>query len=259
MQEFLSQGRVGNIVGIVALILGVFFYWRSQIAGIIAIQSHDVSMLGGGTAEFPDEVEVRYRDTSVPRITSSTVWMWNAGRRTVEGSKIVPHDPLELRFDGEILNVRIRKITRDVLRFTARTSEESEQMVRWGFDFLDPGDGFVFEVLHTGSAKAPECTGTVIGLPKGIQYRPHGRKTPTPRWKTRIWLLSGLLVSAVILLVTLAMALQRILGIFGMSDQIDPPLWGAVIFGFLTLYPIAMLRILWVQWASLSSPPSLDL
>ena len=259
MQEFLSQGWVGNIVGIVGLTLAVFFYWRSQIAGIIAIQSHDVSMLGGGTAVFPDGVEVRYRGTLVPRITSSTVWMWNAGRRTVEGSKIVPHDPLQLRFDGEVLDVRIRKVTRDVPCFTAHASEESEQMVRWGFDFLEPSDGFVFEVLHTGSAKAPECTGTVIGLPKGIRYRPRGGKTLTPRWKTRISLLFGLLVSVVFLLVALAMALHGILGIFGMSDQLDRPLWGALLFGFLSLYPIAMLSILCVKWASLSSPPSLDL
>ena len=259
MQEFLSQGWVGNIVGIVGLTLAVFFYWRSQIAGIIAIQSHDVSMLGGGTAVFPDGVEVRYRDTSVPRITSSTVWIWNAGRRTVEGSKIVPHDPLQLRYDGEILNVRIRKVTRDVPRFTARASEESEQMVRWGFDFLEPSDGFVFEVLHTGSVKAPECTGTVIGLPKGIQYRTRWGKT-IPRG--RIWILlgiPGILVFVAMLLVPLAMALQGILGIFGMSDQFEHPLRGALIFGFLSLFPIVMLWALREEWASLSSPPSLDL
>ena len=132
MQEFLSQGWVGTIVGIVGITLAVVFYWRSQIAGVITLKSHDVSMIGD-SAVFTDGVEVRYRDTPVPRITSSTVWMWNAGRKTVEGSKIVPHDPLQLRFDGEILNVRIRKATRDVLRFTAHASEEASRMVRLGF------------------------------------------------------------------------------------------------------------------------------
>ena len=46
MQEFLSQGWVGTIVGIVGITLAMFFYWRSQIVGVITLQSHDVSMIG---------------------------------------------------------------------------------------------------------------------------------------------------------------------------------------------------------------------
>ena len=61
----------------------------------------------------------------------------------MERSKIVPRDPLQLRFDGKILNVRIRKVTRDVLCFTAHASAKANGMVRLGFDFLDPGDGCV--------------------------------------------------------------------------------------------------------------------
>ena len=259
MQEFLSQGWVGTIVGIVGITLAVFFYWRSQIVGVITLQSHDVSMIGD-SAVFTDGVEVRYRGTPVPRITSSTVWMWNAGRKTVEGSKIVTHDPLQLRFDGEILNVRIRKVTRDVLRFTAHASEEASRMVHWGFDFLDPGDGCVFEVFHTGSAKVPECTGTIIGLPKGIQCQPRERSfASTSRWKKRTFLLLGLPASGGLLILVLAMALHGILGIFGVSDRFDRPLLAALSFGFLALYPIAMLWVLWVAWMSPQLPSSLEL
>ena len=173
MQEFirfLSQGWIGTIAGIAGLTLAVFFHLRSRKSSIIAIQSKDVSMIGGG-AVFPDEVEVRYRGTPVPRLTSSIVWIWNAGNKTVKGSEIVAHDPLRLRFGGEILAVRIRKVTREVLRITANTSEEEEMgMVCWDFEFLDPGDGGVLEVLHSGSTEAPKSTGTIIGLPKGPQY-----------------------------------------------------------------------------------------
>ena len=168
--RFLSQGWIGTIVGIAGVTLAVFFHLRSRKSSIIAIQSKDVSMIGGD-AVFPDEVEVRYRETSVPRLTSSLVWIWNAGNKTVKGSEIVAHDPLRLRFGGEILNVRIRKVTREVLRITANTSEEEAiGTVCWGFEFLDPGDGGVLEVLHSGSTEAPKSTGTIIGLPKGPQY-----------------------------------------------------------------------------------------
>ena len=157
------------ILGTASLVLALFLYWRSQISGILAWQSRDVSMIGSSGGVFPSEVEVQYRGTPVPRIISSTVWIWNAGKKTLSGADIVAHDPLQLRFDGEILDVRIKKVSREVLRITAATSEEARSAVCFDFEFLDPDDGGVVEVLHTGSTKAPECTGTIIGLPRGPQ------------------------------------------------------------------------------------------
>ena len=173
MQEFirfLSQGWVGTIVGAGGAALALFLYWRSQIPGMIAFQSHDVSMIGGGDAVFPVEVEVRYRGTPVPKLTSSTIWIWNAGKKTVRGSDVVAHDPFQFRFDGEVLNVKIKKVSREAVQITAAASGEAGRTVCCSFEFLDPGDGGVLEVLHTGSDKAPECTGTIIGLPKGPQH-----------------------------------------------------------------------------------------
>ena len=123
-------------------------------------------MIGGGDAVFPVEVEVRYRGTPVPKLTSSTIWIWNAGKKTVRGSDVVAHDPFQFRFDGEVLNVKIKKVSREAVQITAAASGEAGRTVCCSFEFLDPGDGGVLEVLHTGSDKAPECTGTIIGLPK---------------------------------------------------------------------------------------------
>ena len=173
MLEFLNQGWVGTIVGTGGVALALILYWRSRISGIIAFQSRDVSMIGGDKAVFPAEVEVRYRGTLVPGLTSSTVWIWNAGKKTVRGVDIVAHDPLQLSFSGEVLNVKIRKVTRESVRITADAPQGAEATVRCGFEFLDPGDGGVLEVLHTGSDEAPECSGTVISLPKGPQYWGH--------------------------------------------------------------------------------------
>ena len=168
--DFISQGWVGTTVGVAGSVLALLLYWRSRIPGIIAFQSRDVPMIGHGDAVFPAEVEVRYRGTPIPRLISSTVWIWNAGKKTVRSADIVAHDPLQFHFCGEVLNVRIRKVTREVIRITADTPGEMQETVRCGFEFLDPGDGCVLEVLHTGSDEVPKCTGTIIGFPKGLQY-----------------------------------------------------------------------------------------
>ena len=203
MQEFinlLNQNLVGTIFGTVSLALALVLYWRSRISGSITCQSRNVSMVGGSDAVFPAEVEVRYRGTPVPRIISSTVWVWNAGKKTVRGMDIVAKDPLRLSFSGEVLNVRIRKVSREVVQIKADISEEVNSKVCWGFEFLDPGDGGVLEVLHTGSDKTPECTGTIIGLPKGPQYLGHAWDTYAP-FKFRLTLFVaiaiGLVMSAV--------------------------------------------------------------
>lgn len=188
MQEFINfcnqnQGWVGLILGAASLVLALFLYWRSQISGILAWQSRDVSMIGSRGEVLPSEVEVQYRGTPVPWIICSTIWIWNAGKKTLKGADIVAHDPLRLRFDGEILNVRIKTVSREVLRITAATSEETRSEVCFDFEFLDSDDGGVVEVLHTGSTRAPECTGTIMGLPMGPQRLGADFDTLTPsKW-----------------------------------------------------------------------------
>ena len=132
-------------------------------------------MIGDGDAVFPDEVEVRYRGTSVPQLTSSTVWIWNAGQKAVRSADLTPHDPLTLHFAGEVLNVRCRKVSHDATRIRVdpevRAADGTpSKTIHLTFDFLNAGDGAVFEVLHSGSAEAPKCTGTIVGLRKGPQY-----------------------------------------------------------------------------------------
>ena len=251
MQEFiriLNLGWVGTIVGVVGVTVGLLSYWRTRIPGIIAFQSHDVSMIGGDNAVFPSEVEVRYRKTPVPRVTSSTIWMWNAGKKTMEGEDIIEHDPLRLRFSGEVLNVRIIKVTREVLQIKADkakdASEEGRRTVYCSFGFLDPGDGGVLEVLHTGSAEAPKCIGTIKKLPKGIQElrfaAPYVRSaTPYKPARGISWFIA--IVMSILGLIILK-------GVFTGSH--DPPIhsvvyWISALFGLYLLLEavVAILRL----------------
>ena len=82
--SFLNQGWVGTAIGILGLVLAIFFYVRSRISGTIAYQSQDVSIVGGDDSSIPTEVEVLYRTTPIPKLTSSTVWIWNAGKKLLK-------------------------------------------------------------------------------------------------------------------------------------------------------------------------------
>ena len=262
MQEFirfLNQGWVGTIIGTAGAALAAFLYWRSRIPGIIAFQSKDVSMIGDGDAVFPADVTIQYQGTPVPRITSSTVWMWNAGKKTVRGSDIVAHDPLRLRYSAEVLTVSTRKVSRESVRITADTSED-RRIVSCGFEFLDPGDGGVLEVLHTGSNEAPECTGTIIGLPKEPQYwgRAWGSSASSRRERrANRFVFIVLLILGLVLIVTGILGEQHIEEVFPFLPELsepDLPSWLRVLFGLLASSFSAFL--LW--GLGRRSPSSLD-
>ena len=203
MQEiisFLNQGWIGILAGGA---LGLFLHWRSRIPGIIAFQSRNVSLIGGRHAVLPADIKVLYRETAVPGLAASTVWLWNAGNKTVRRMDIVASDPLRFSFDGEVLNVRIRKVSRESVQIKADILEEGGDTVRFGFEFLDPGDGGVLDVLHSGSAEAPECNGTIIGLPKAQDWGSASSK----RGRRRDWvLLTFVFISG------LALSVRGILG-----------------------------------------------
>ena len=238
--------------------MGLIALWRSQASGIIAVQSHDVPMIGGGEAVFPDEVEVRYQGTSVPRLTSSNVWIWNAGQKAVRSSDLTRHDPLQLHYSGEILNVRCRRVSHDATLIRAdpeasAADGEPSKTIHLSFSFLNAGDGAVFEVLHSGSAEAPKCTGTIVGLRKGPQY--WGRAWASSVY-SRVDRTVTLIIAIVVAVAALGVVALGILGdpyikdfllIFVDPENLDPtevpPSWSLVLFG--CLFVLQTLRPLW--------------
>ena len=258
----MNQGWVGTVVGTAGVALALFLYRRSRISGIIAFQSRNVSMIAGGNPVFPDGVEVQYRGTPVPRLTSSTVWMWNAGKKTVSGSDIVEHDPVGLRFGGEILNVRIRKVTRKALRIKADISEEGgeeRKTVCCDFEFLDPGDGGVFEVLHTGPPKAPACMGTIKGLPKGPQYFASFRTKTKHERRVLLFLSIMMVIVGPVMIVETILKEQyfrEAMPTLATLSQWKPPSWFTVALGLLGSSLAGFL--LWNLWNRTPSSLNVD-
>ena len=89
----------------------------------------------------------------------------------VDGRNIVTDDPIRCEFptDSRILRAHVIKSTRSVIRFTATVDFRKHSSVLLNFDFLDPGDGAVVELLHTSEKEFPIVAGTVKGVPRGIQ------------------------------------------------------------------------------------------
>lgn len=118
---------------------------------------------------------MRFAGRVVPRVTSTSFGIWNSGKTTIHGRDIVEKDPLrlELSGEGEILRVTVESETRSVNGPTASLTAPNRAILE--FDYLDPGDGFRVQVLHSGAPKSIAAQGTIRGLPRGVEPHVPGR------------------------------------------------------------------------------------
>ena len=168
--EFLSQGWVGSLIGIIGIVIGYILYRASLIGPRPVFQYRSLNLIEKEKQALPSDVEIFFRGKKVSRLTKTYIIFWNSGKSTLYGKDIVDDDPLRFSFgkDAEILRARIPKITKKMNKFEARINPKSPNEVIINFDYLDPNDGAVIEILHTSIQRTPECKGTIRGVPKGI-------------------------------------------------------------------------------------------
>ena len=109
---------------------------------------------------------------------------------------------LQAAADAEILQASLVATSRAVL---AADVHHDGSSARIGFDYLDPGDGFRIQVLHTGKQGTMSLAGTVRGLPKGVLPG-----NPPPSF-IQVFGVGLLFMSVSILLVLLMLALRAMI------------------------------------------------
>ncbi|HYX71289.1 MAG TPA: hypothetical protein VE732_00840, partial [Nitrososphaera sp.] len=95
---------------------------------------------------------------------------------------IAPSDPLMLKVTGaKVLDIANAGASRDVINFTISPFEEGKDDITSSlisFDFLDYQDGATIRVLTDRRRAFVGVTGTIIGMPEGIQLKGDIEKHP---------------------------------------------------------------------------------
>ena len=161
---------VGLLIGLLSLIAAIVLYRASRIGGRLVYQQQGLNIISGEPHELPSEVEILFKGNLVPRLTKTLLILWNSGTALIRGSDVVFESPIQFVFSdsSEILRVRILKVTRPQIKFDAHLQAEDRNIAVCQFDYLDPGDGAVVEILHTDEERYPCASGTIRGLPKGL-------------------------------------------------------------------------------------------
>ena len=165
----LISGMAGALF---TFIIGYIFYRKSQVGASLSYQTRSLKIIEKSKQILPKEIKIFFGDKIVTYLAKTDIIVWNSGKTTLRGNDIVHEDLLRLEFDKEeeVLQSYIMKITRDVNKFTSEIRSDFPNIVDCNFDFLDPGDGAVIEILHTDKELYPAIRGTIRGLSKGIIY-----------------------------------------------------------------------------------------
>jgi hypothetical protein len=159
---------IPTLIGVAASFwLGMRFRSKSQMA----YQSHDFTVIGQPAVSAFGEIKILFNDVAVPRIVVTQLAVWNTGNMVVRGTDIVTSDPLKICFGDEavILNAQRVSSTREVNGFQIRISEQDKSCAFLEFDYLDGSDGAKFQLIHTGTIGKTKVTGSIRGMPKGVQ------------------------------------------------------------------------------------------
>lgn len=171
--EFINQGWVGSLIGLIGIILGIVGIFSYRISKSVAKPSYQKSslrLLGRKEDNLPNDVTVTYKGNIVERLTKTTLVLWNNGTETLDGSNIVGKDPLSISFedDDKILSYKILKQTKETNAFDIQVLKEYQSKLVFSFEYLDPSDGVVIELLHDSAQRYPIISGTIKGLPDGF-------------------------------------------------------------------------------------------
>jgi hypothetical protein len=168
LREFINQNWLTIIIAALGVAASYYFYLRAKVLRRVFFVTQSVQVTGV-KSEFAPDLEIFYRGKKVDRVTKSVLYLWNSGNTTIEGNQIVGADPLRLACSEgcEILKESIVRVTRDVIAIDLRRDSERPNELIFHFDFLDPGDGAVIDMLHTGDRKV-RLTGTIRGIPQGF-------------------------------------------------------------------------------------------
>lgn len=179
LREVLNPGWVSSLIGLLSLAAAVIIYLASRVGARPVFQRRALRLIGRDDRALPNEVEIRFDGRPVERLTKTHIVFWNSGKVILRGSDIVDLDPLRCDFSDEsqVLAVRVLKSSRPTNQFAAKIDSGKLNRILLAFDYLDPGDGVLLEILHTDKKniqawpeRSEEChtalwTGAALYLP----------------------------------------------------------------------------------------------
>ncbi|QSX07240.1 hypothetical protein JYG23_07820 [Sedimentibacter sp. zth1] len=224
MKDFILTNLVGIVLCLIGLlgggIISFIFYKKSISIAKPVFQYSNQNIIDISNNDKEENLKVYYSEYNIKRLNKTHIYFWNSGNKTIKGEDIVKTEGLKIVFEdknGRILLAKVLKYSRKVCDFNVMVSSDDRREISFNFDFLDPNDGVVIEVLHTFEKSKFNFTGIIKSIPDGIQN--YGYILPTYRKKDPKFLINNFSI------VTFIDFVVGVLSIYGAINIKSLPKW----------------------------------
>lgn len=170
-QSALAPGWVGSFIGLIGVVIAIITYVLSRKKKALSYTLMGERLLGSSTGSLPNDITVQYQNSNIPRLTRSTIYLWNSGQLPITRDHLAPADRprLVIGNDGRILAITVQRSSRPAIEFSIAEDPQRPNTAILDFAFLDVADGATIEILHTSSVSSITASGTILGIPRGIR------------------------------------------------------------------------------------------
>lgn len=141
------------VVSLAVGIIGTLLTIRYGMLRQMRYRCRSFCLIFGFVNKLPG-LDVRYQGfgQSVENVTVSKVVLWNAGRGTIQKGDVLAKDNLRIKIDSrdEILEVDVVQQKNSKNGFE-RTLSQDRKSATIRFEFINPSEGAVIQVVHTGT------------------------------------------------------------------------------------------------------------
>ena len=200
-------------VAIISLIIALFSYYMPRKRQKLRYQTASIQYFDEEDYTLPSEVEMSLRGERVTRLAKAMLIVWNGGTDVLRGEDIVKQTPLTIKLEGtgRILSHSIVGVTSQGNRVIAKMRTDSQSEILLTYDYLNPGDGAVVQVMH--DSKQHDLF--LVGASKGLSGGPQNLGAVMPRDLEMPWVQRMLRVQRMILFLMIGIALAVLLwGVF---------------------------------------------
>jgi len=255
--DFLSQNWVGSLIGILGILIGLiiaaYYYRLSRIGPRLVYQINTLKIIGKDERIIPDDVKIFFRDIPVERIIKNVLIIWNSGYSTFDGANVIKSNPICVEYSKDTSIMRVTALKRSRLENLSQAKIDSEypNRVLLSFDYLDPNDGAVFEIYHTGDEILPKISGTIKGLPNGIEYlgriRSPRKETPLKIQNPAIAFIVGIGTLFLFGIFVIFIFILIYSSIIALIDGIPKGNFSSAIFLLVPIFPLYLVYDYWIE------------
>ena len=152
-----------------SLILACFAYFRPRKRQKLLYQTSGIQYFEKDDYSLPSDAVMTFRGQEVARLAKTLIILWNGGTDVLRGEDIVQNDPIRISLPegSTILSYSTigetnigNRVSTDI-----RVNYENELVV--AYEYFNPNDGLIIQVLHDAKQRDPIVSGSAKGLSEG--------------------------------------------------------------------------------------------